>query len=178
MKEQWRPIEGYYGIYEVSDNGRVRSAHRTGQGSVKWRVMKPMVTITDYRQVHLLLAGTAKAFRVHRLVATAFIPNPSCLPVVHHVDGNTANNVVGNLAWCTHKENIRIAHADRRERGVISHNAKPVTAFKGGCFVGWWPSGQHAAKALGIHEDSVRKAALSGRKCNGYTITRPMEVAV
>lgn len=92
MTEQWKPIGGYGGKYEVSDLGRVRQ----GEKSVnQYKDGK------GYLRVSLYKDGAERNFKVHRLVALAFIPNPDNLPMVNHKDEVKTNNSVENLEWCT-----------------------------------------------------------------------------
>ena len=104
MIEEWKPIKGFEGYYDISNFGRVRS-YRINQFMLKEpRIM----TLTDsygYDYVHLKVKEKNKRIRVHRLVAEAFIPNPDNKPVIDHIDRNTKNNNVSNLRWCTQKEN-------------------------------------------------------------------------
>ena len=62
-----------------------------------------------YTQVNVTHQGKSHHYKIHRLVAQAYIPNPDNLPEVNHKDGDKSNNQVGNLEWCTHKENLRHA---------------------------------------------------------------------
>lgn len=105
MTEIWRKIEGFSN-YEVSSEGRVKSLNwkLTGQE----RIMNG--TKNNYIQVCLRNNPIKKMFDVHRLVATAFIPNPDNKPCVNHIDGNKHNNRVENLEWCSHSENSLHAH--------------------------------------------------------------------
>ena len=96
--EEFRKII-YAPGYEVSDLGRVRNS-KTG------RVLRTSATDKGYRKVALVVDGKQKYFRVHRLVAEAFVPNEDGKPQVDHIDEDKANNVVGNLRWCTGAENI------------------------------------------------------------------------
>lgn len=94
--ERWRPVDGW--PYEVSSHGRVR-------GPRGW-ILKPSY-YKDYARVIFNLDKQKKSFKVHRLVALAFIPNPQNHPVVNHIDRNRGNNHVSNLAWADHRTNSR-----------------------------------------------------------------------
>lgn len=99
MYEEWKPIEGYEGVYSVSDHGNVYS-HR------KKRNIRIRKTSAGYCQVELWKDGKPKWFTIHRLVAKAFIPNPDNLEMVNHKDENPLNNNVYNLEWCTRSYNL------------------------------------------------------------------------
>lgn len=113
-EEKWRWVEGYEGLYMVSDKGRVMSLPgehliRNGIRSKCGRLMKLQDNGRGYKIVQLSKNG-AKEFRtVHRLVAIAFIENKDGKPEVNHKDGDKSNNSVSNLEWVTKKENM--AHA-------------------------------------------------------------------
>jgi hypothetical protein len=101
LKEQWRSVAGFEGLYEVSDMGRVRSLHR-----VEPRVLKPGSIHTGHLMVWLCSGGTRKAVTIHRLVLQTFVG--SC-PEGHeccHRDGNPTNNRVENLYWGTRSQNV------------------------------------------------------------------------
>lgn len=101
--EIWKDIEGYEGLYQISNKGRVKS-FKIGC----WRVLKTNNNCAYY-VVKLFNQQKTKRFLVHRLVATAFIPNPKNVHVVSYIDGNKLNNCVENLEWVTHSENIEHA---------------------------------------------------------------------
>lgn len=107
MKEIWKDIKGYEGIYQVSNLGSVRSLERKimhGDGkpyTVKEKMLKPAITSHGYQSVHFSIDNLAKIFKVHRLVAEAFIENPNNLPSINHKDEIKTNNAVENLEWCT-----------------------------------------------------------------------------
>lgn len=97
--EEWKAIKGFE-TYSVSNFGRVRNNETL-------HILKPFPRSyqNHYLGVDLYRGGTRYAKRVHRLVAQAFIPNVDYKPEVNHKDCNPHNNRVGNLEWCTRKEN-------------------------------------------------------------------------
>lgn len=108
-----KPVVGYEGLYEVSNFGKVKCLEDD--------------TEVDY-YVHqgsgyIRCSIKGKYYRVHRLVAQAFIPNPDNLPEVDHIDGNKNNNKVSNLRWVSHKKNME-NHFENHEAGF--QKAKPV----------------------------------------------------
>lgn len=117
MTEQWRPIPGYEGYYEVSDTGRVRASNRTGTYRGRWglmvmnfpaREMRICTTPTGYQYV-ALKRPNEKSIKhlLHRLVMLAFAGEPpSDRPQVNHIDGVKANNHRPNLEYCSASENL------------------------------------------------------------------------
>lgn len=104
--EIWKPIPDF-DKYEVSNFGRVKSLQERWR---KPRILKPATNYKGYLLVQLCINGKGKNFRVHRLVALAFIPNPEGKPEINHRDGCRLNNFVGNLEWVTSSENQRHAY--------------------------------------------------------------------
>lgn len=129
MHEEWKLIDGLK-YHEVSSTGKVRSLthfelEKTGKKRLyKGKTMKPRI-VNGYFSVRIKEEGAAyPEVYVHRLVATAFIPNPNKKPEVNHIDNNPSNNNVDNLEWCTHKENMDWMHAQgraKRTREWIDH---------------------------------------------------------
>lgn len=109
--EVWKEIHGYNERYEVSNYGRVRSNDVIVNGRLqnchhkKRRILKLYTDKEGYKGVVLCVNQKRKTFRLHRLVAAAFIPNPDNLPEIDHIDGDRANNRAGNLRWSTRKQN-------------------------------------------------------------------------
>ena len=114
-EEIWKPIKEFEGYYEVSNIGRVRSLNykRTG----KEKILKNIEDYKGYLEVGLTKNGKRKQFKVHRLVAEAFIPNPENKPCIDHINTVKSDNRVENLRWVTYKEN--------------SNNEKTLEKFKG-----------------------------------------------
>jgi len=102
MDEEWRPVEGYEGLYEVSNLGRVKSLHPRNSGKI--RALK--VKRNGYIAVTLSRNGKLKTVTVHQLVAQAFIPNPRNLKEVNHLNEIKSDNRSENLAWATRRENV------------------------------------------------------------------------
>lgn len=99
--EEWRRIEEFKGMYEVSNLGRVRSYVR----SKIPRLLKPYTDPRGYQQIVFTIARKSTTRWLHRLVAHAFIPNPDSRPEVNHKDANKQNNAASNLEWVTSREN-------------------------------------------------------------------------
>lgn len=108
MEEIWKNIEEYY---QVSSEGRVRSLDRVQEIRKgvfivkKGQILKQRIDNKGYYRVNLSINGRRKTVSVHRLVATAFCPNPDGRTVVDHIDTNRKNNNYLNLKWVTTKEN-------------------------------------------------------------------------
>lgn len=124
MKEVWKPIDGYDGLYEVSNLGRVRSLEfRNGTGAHRrTKIMNQTDNGHGYKIVGFKVGYKRKNHYVHRLVAKAFIPNPDNLPVIDHIDHDRSNNHVSNLRWMTQGDNVRYS----RER-MSKPRQKPMT---------------------------------------------------
>lgn len=106
LTEEWRPVAGYVGIYEVSSIGRIRRLPEPRR-ALRVRVLKPRYDKKGYVRVALHHSGRKDA-AVHRLVALAFLGAPPGDKVqVNHIDGDKQNNAVTNLEWVTGAENIQ-----------------------------------------------------------------------
>ncbi len=90
--------------YYVTENGEVYRLWKTG-----FKKRKPVLNSDGYHIVSTCQFGIKKFYRVHRIVAECYIPNPNNLPEVNHDDANKINNHVSNLYWCTHAENMEHA---------------------------------------------------------------------
>ena len=109
-KEIWKDVKDYEGLYQVSNLGRVKRLEWKRFSLGKWqtmkeKILKQTISTTGYWHISLNKNGSHNTYKVHRLVARAFIPNPDDLPCINHKDNNPLNNKVENLEWCTYKYN-------------------------------------------------------------------------
>lgn len=169
--EIWKPIAGYEGLYEVSNLGRVKSieryteykncksTHRIGiKSKVNGRVVKGLICC-GYHYVGLAKEGVRKNYRVHRLVAMTFIPNPNNLPIINHKDENRLNNSVDNLEWCTQKYNANYGNARKKLSASLikSIGVKIIQKDKKGNFIAIYNSIQEAERATGVQHQLIGK---------------------
>jgi hypothetical protein len=122
--EIWKDIEGYEGLYEISNMGRVKALPKWG-GCIfkKERLLKTHDNGKQYLYVDLYNDGKRKKDYIHRLVAKAFVDNPNNYPHINHIDENKSNNTYSNLEWCTPKYNCNYGN----------HNIKLSMSLKGKC---------------------------------------------
>ena len=126
-----KPIKGFEGLYEISDNGEVITLPRilstpTSKYMLKERKTKGYKTHKGYLTFDFRRRG-GKCVLVHRLVAEAFIPNPNNLPQVNHKDGDKTNNVVSNLEWCDNSFNQLHAFKNKLQKGEFNHPNSKLT---------------------------------------------------
>ena len=113
INQIWVDINDYEGLYQISNFGNVKSLKKKkvnklfGEFFVKEKILKKNKINTGYCQVTLSKKGIKKVFKIHRLVAQAFIPNPKEKQQINHKDGNKQNNRVDNLEWCSPSENAK-----------------------------------------------------------------------
>lgn len=105
--EVWKDIPGTNGEYKISNYGKVKTS-KTG------RILSPAIDMCGYERVCLFKMDRRRRYKVHRLVAITFIPNPDNKEQVNHKDGNKRNNNIDNLEWVTNEENMH--HS--RENGL------------------------------------------------------------
>jgi hypothetical protein len=136
MKEVWKDVVGYEGLYQVSNLGNVKSVARAvkriGQSDlpVKERILKQQDDKAGYKTAMLSKGGKLKLLKVHRLVAIAFIENPEGYPIINHKDENKQNNKADNLEWCTHKYNTNYGNAQKRKKLDVAASLKNLEAAR------------------------------------------------
>jgi hypothetical protein len=178
--ETWRSVVGYEGLYEVSDLGRVKSLFKI----VMWGVSKTVERImpekilalqvdqsTGYYSVMLTKDGVHKRCSVHRMVASAFIPNPDEFPEVNHIDAVRTNCTFSNLEWVTRSKNhlhaYKIGNKEmvryNMARYAIENKSQSVMQISlDGAIIEVFPSQQDAARKLGVKQESISRC-ISGK---------------
>lgn len=157
MKEEWRDIKGYEGLYQVSNLGRVKSLPRkvcfgVGYRIVDEKILKQYIQNNGYVWVGLHKNNKQKRMLVHRLVAIAFIPNPDNLPEVNHKSEIKTQNNVENLEWCSRQYNESFGTKKQRE---ILKKSIPVAAYKDGIEIMRFSSSMEAQRN-GFNQQCVR----------------------
>lgn len=114
--EEWKDIPNFEGLYQASTHGRIRSINHIrknnkGKYEQKGKILKLNKNPNGYLRVRLSKNGIAKTYRINRLIALTFIPNPENKPTVNHINGNKLNNCVKNLEWATNKEQTKHLHS-------------------------------------------------------------------
>ena len=151
--EIWKDIEGYDGMYQVSNKGRVKSL-KFG----KEKILRPGKNGNGYLFVYLYKNRKKKMCKVHRLVAMTFLPNPDNLPQVNHKNEDKTDNKVVNLEWCSAKYNINYGTRTQRQAEKLTNykRSKPVIQYsKSGEFVREWKSIMDVERNLGFNRGNI-----------------------
>lgn len=125
MNEEWKPIEGLEGKYEISNLGRLKSYAQNKDGGI----IDGYLDKRGYCNVRIYDAPQHGTWhKMHRLVASSFIDNPNNYPQVNHKDENKANNRVDNLEWCDNLYNER--YGTKGERAGMKNRCYETTSSK------------------------------------------------
>lgn len=172
--KRWKDIEGFEGLYRISNTGEVYSVRRN-------IILKPKTDRYGYYTVNLW-NGKNNHTTVHRLVASAFLDKPEGCNVVNHLDCNKKNNDVTNLEWTTVQRNTKHAYDNSKAyqehikainpMGVEAKKIK-IDAYYNGEYVGSYNSKKETAEKLGVNEKTVYNR-LHGRfsSRSGYTFVQ------
>jgi hypothetical protein len=114
----WQPIRDYESLYEVNENGDVRSLHKRNFH----QLLSQRIDRGGYLTVSVSKHGKDTTLYVHRILGMAFIPNPENKPFINHKNGIRTDNSLANLEWVNQSENILHAY----NCGLIKKKSKPV----------------------------------------------------
>jgi len=168
MEETWKTIDGYNGRYEISNMGRLKSYAKSPSGTI----IKCCHDGKGYVYAKLYYAPFKhKMFKIHRLVATYFLPNPNNYPQINHKDENKDNNCVDNLEWC--ENNYNHSYGTRDERAGMSNRCCPTTSKKIYSIDDYnnkhyYDSIGEAERTIGASHSNIIRALKNGTKANGY----------
>lgn len=176
-----KQVVGYEGLYEVDQFGRVYSIDRIKtvvdngriyEKHIAGKQMKQSIHTKGYKTVSLTKNGSTKTMFVHRIVAEAFLPNPSNLPLVNHKDEDKTNNFIDNLEWCTASYNRTYGKAIERQAKKIrgrESNKKIAIIQKdmSGEFLNWFDSLTKAAENVNGSTSSI-SAVCKGKRKTAY----------
>lgn len=186
-QEIWKPVVGFEGCVEVSNLGRIRTMERLvtySDGRVfsyKSRILKPRLN-KGYLYINIARGGKGNMFKVHRIVAQAFIPNPENKPCVDHINTIRTDNRVENLRWVTHSENMRNELTRRKasemmrswltdkmlqRKKEIGKSIRKVYQFDlNGSLIAEFSSLSDAARAVGVDLSSISQCCNHKRGYN------------
>lgn len=171
--EQWKKIDKFDN-YMISNYGNIKTAKKN-------KLLKPSKNTWGYLGVILYKNGNSKRYQIHRLVASAFIPNLENKEEVNHKDGNKLNNHVDNLEWVTRSENMKHAYANGLEQppnigksGAMNAKSKVVMQYTIDYeYIKTYESANLASiklsKELNKNSENIAKAIL--KCCHGERIT-------
>lgn len=175
--EVWKDVKGYEGLYQVSNLGQIKSLGRwvkhTGWRFEEEKILKPSKTNAGYLYVQLSKNSIGKKFKVHRLVAEAFIPNPDNLPTINHRNENKCDNRADNLEWMTVKDNSNYGSRNKNlSKTLLNHptKSKPVIQYTiDGVFIKEWPSVSEVKRAYNFDNSTISDCCIGKfKQAYGY----------
>lgn len=174
IMEIWKDIKGYEGLYQVSNEGRVKSCDRVivtnnTIRNYKGRIIKVGRKPDGYIICQLYNTGKVGRFRVHRLVAEAFIDNPDGKEHVDHINGIKSDNRACNLRWCTQKENNNFELYREKQKNKINCSKKVYQYTLDNQLVNTYPSTMEVERVLGFKNPSISACCLGKKNTHkGY----------
>ena len=152
--EIWKPIKKYENLYQVSNFGNVKRIERVNSygRKLKEKILIPCKDLDGYLRLPLTINGKSKTFKVHRLVAEAFVDNPKNKETVNHIDENKANNFYKNLEWLSRDENRN--YGSRNKRAANSCKKKIKVIYRDGTYE-IWDSTADFCREFGFHPSNV-----------------------
>ena len=175
MYEIWKDITGFENMYQVSNLGRVKSLPKLKRVTVfnkahikimtKERIIGGSLDKSGYIQINLRKNRKIKKYRIHRLVAEAFLPPIAGCNIVNHKNGIKNDNRLSNLEWCTEKDNTHHCIYALKNKWWLCHEKAVEQYSLEGILIERYSSITEAAKSVGILHSSISSC------CNGKTKT-------
>lgn len=158
--ENWKDVKGFEGLYQVSDQGRIKR-------TTKNRCLKKSITVHGYERVTLSKAGEISYHYVHRLLADHFIENPRGHNIVDHINIDRSDNRLDNLRWVSSSENSRNAHRCSEARSKYNGVYKNTncSTFVARIFI----------DGVGIHIGSFRSEVVAGLAFDDYVVQNNLD---
>ena len=168
---EWKPIKDFEDIYEVSNDGRVRSLNHKRKNKNGFYIQKRKVLKcginkkTGYKMVSLSKNGKSKTKYIHKLVAETFLDNPNNYECINHKDENKLNNEIDNLEFCTKKYNCRYGN---RNKKIAEKLSKKINQYDlEGNFIKTWDSSVQIERTININQRNVCLCCKGKRKTVG-----------
>lgn len=159
----WKDIVGYEELYAINDFGIIKSKMKWKGRNYRMLIQEQTISKRsdgNYQMVSLNRDGNKKTFRVHKLVAEHFVPNPNNLPEVNHIDGNKLNCRASNLEWSTRLENEQHAWKLGLKNRFTNNKSKPLIQFDNTMnMVAEFANSQIAQEETGFNRSVIGRAA-------------------
>jgi len=177
--EIWVDIDGYKGMYQVSNFGKVKSLSRQSWNGAGWftkeeRILSPNMGTNGYLSVQVCKNGGIRRREIHRLESMAFIPNPENKATVNHKNGIKTDNLLTNYEWATYKENGIHAFVTGLTKGgpVMFGKDNPISKDiyrydLNGNYIDMFHSAGEATRKLGINTCCIGDCARGRQKTSG-----------
>ena len=182
MREIWKDINNYEGLYQISDLGNIRRLRFINNTTNKEKIsyLKPWSNGHKYLVVSLMKNGVRKNHYIHRLVAQAFLLNPNNYKEINHKDNNPQNNHKDNLEWCNRSYNVKYSfthgyHIAPKSMlgkfGYNNHLSKPIEQIdvNTGLVIREWANAHEVQRQLKLCRSSISKCCQKKQyTCGGY----------
>jgi len=171
MVEVWKDIVGYENLYQVSNIGRIKSlSNRSNHKDEK--ILKDFV-VQGYKCINLFKNSIGKMYKVHRLVAQAFISNTENYKEINHIDGNKTNNNVNNLEWCNRSENMKHSYKiglHKAQKGKENKLSKKINMVDktNNKIIKTFDSIREAERYANIKHGNIKKSIKKNQAAGGY----------
>lgn len=183
LNEEFRNIDGYEGLYQISNYGRIKSGLRyvklgNNNKKIPEKILKMSFNVYGYCHTTISNKNKRKLVYSHIEVGKKFLPNVDNKPTINHKDGNKKNNCVDNLEWATYSEQLYHAYNNNLrikpfgeintmygKSGKKHHRSKPILQYDlHGNFIKEWENAYEIKRQLGIAQGNINQCCLGKRK--------------